>query len=143
MQCSPRCSGCLHSCHPLSSPKPRQRKGLSLTSRMTGGRMLLTLMAILRDTSRMVLSGGYSLPWDKCCSETSWAICWGERTESYKLSFCLHRTSPAHYPRDSPCPSQMANYCSSRCHLCPLLAQGSLMLGFLFFFRRLFIYLLF
>ena len=69
-----------------------------------GGEEPLTLMAILRDTSRMVLRGGYSLPCDRWCSETSWAICWGETRERSKLIFCLSRTSLTQYTGDSPCP---------------------------------------
>lgn len=53
----------------------RSRWSHTTCTRGVRGRMLLTLTAILRDTSRMVLRGGYSLPWDRCCSETSWAIC--------------------------------------------------------------------
>ena len=77
-----------------------------------GGEESLTLMAILRDTSRMVLRGGYSLPCDRWCSETSWAICWGETRERNKLIFCLSRTSPTQYTGDSPCPLQVASHCS-------------------------------
>lgn len=86
---------------PPRHPLKLQKKLMSLTTHIIGSRILLTLMAILRDTSRMVLSGGYSLPCDRWCSETSWAIFWGERTKKKKLSFHLPRTSPIHHTKDS------------------------------------------